>query len=99
MAKKMLTSKGGDAAAASYGHGRGRSKIHPRSPSESNLPRRMAFESAAEQRLGALSTSSVNFAPSGSGGGGGGGGGHVTMLKNRVLYHSRSDFREQEARV
>ena len=89
MAKKML--KGDASSSSTYGYNsKSRSKIHPRSPSESNLPRR--FES--EPRLGGnLSTSAVNFAPSGSGGG------HVTMLKNRVLYHSRSDFREQEARV
>ena len=97
MAKKMLK---GDAASSHYGYNSKRSsnsKVHPRSPSESNLPRRMAFESSSEQpRLGAHSTSAVNFAPSG---GGGGGGGQVTMLKNRVFYHSRSDFREQEARV
>ena len=97
MAKKMLK---GDASSSSYGYsskgsGRPNSKVHPRSPSESNLPRRMAFESmgaSAESRLGGnLSTSAVNFAPSG--------GGQVTMLKNRGFYHSRSDFREQEARV
>ena len=96
MAKKMLKGDAASSTSSSYGYSKGRSnsKIHPRSPSESNLPRRMAFESsAAESRLGGnLSTSAVNFAPSG-------GGGHVTMLKNRVLYHSRSDFREQEARV
>ena len=94
MAKKMLK---GDAASSQYGYNSksGRSKVHPRSPSESNLPRRMAFESSEQPRLGAHSTSAVNFAPSG----GGGGGGQVTMLKNRVFYHSRSDFREQEARV
>ena len=99
MAKKMLKGDAASSTSSSYGYsgkgGRSNSKIHPRSPSESNLPRRMAFESsaAAESRLGGnLSTSAVNFAPSG-------GGGHVTMLKNRVLYHSRSDFREQEARV
>ena len=94
MAKKMLK---GDAASSHYGYnskGRSNSKVHPRSPSESNLPRRMAFESSEQPRLGAHSTSAVNFAPSG-----GGGGGQVTMLKNRVFYHSRSDFREQEARV
>ena len=93
MAKKMLK---GDAASSHYGYNSksGRSKVHPRSPSESNLPRRMAFESSEQPRLGAHSTSAVNFAPSG-----GGGGGQVTMLKNRVFYHSRSDFREQEARV
>ena len=94
MAKKMLK---GDAASSSYGYSNKRSnssKVHPRSPSESNLPRRMAFESSEQPRLGAHSTSAVNFAPSG-----GGGGGQVTMLKNRVFYHSRSDFREQEARV
>ena len=94
MAKKML--KGDASTSSSYGYsskGGRSSKVHPRSPSESNLPRRMAFESMAAEssRLGGtLSTSSVNFAPSG---------GQVTMLKNRVLYHSRSDFREQEARV
>ena len=94
MAKKMLKGDAASSTSSSYGYSKGRSKIHPRSPSESNLPRRMAFESSAESRLGGnLSTSAVNFAPSG------GGGGHVTMLKNRVLYHSRSDFREQEARV
>ena len=90
MAKKMLK---GDAASSQYGYNsKSRSKVHPRSPSESNLPRRMAFESSEQPRLGAHSTSAVNFAPSG-------GGGQVTMLKNRVFYHSRSDFREQEARV
>ena len=64
------------------------SQVHP-STSEGNLPR-MAYGGIG---VGMSSQSEVNFAPNG--------GGTITLLKNKVLYHSRSDFRtqEREARV
>jgi hypothetical protein len=88
MAKKILNPKSKDDASSSSSSyatkSRNQHRVHPTSArSESNLPRMMAFQSPV-----------VNFAPNGNGNGGQG---QVTMLKNKVFYRSRSDFRQSAA--